>query len=167
LRSANGDDQTLRANVLVMLDDERSDTAVRAARFACETLDDEQCRERIVELASSSTKIKQREKMRELAETLELGDGIDRLQSYQLDFRQSESCEERRRAVARLRALGDPRSIALLKKAKGRKRNACLADDAGDAIRYLESVAERQAPEPADDAPDAQPAPEKSPEKSP
>lgn len=139
-RTSVGEDRFLRANTLLMLDDERADTAVRASRFLCETLEDAPCRARVVELASSSSSYEHRQRMREQAEILGLGDQIDRLQSYQLDLRQGESCDIRQATVAQLRALGNPAAVPALEKARNQKRNACLKDDTADAIRFLQSV---------------------------
>src|SRR5262249_61596846 len=46
------DDRAMRTNLMLMLDDERNETAARAARFLIQLLDDERARARLVELAS-------------------------------------------------------------------------------------------------------------------
>ncbi len=139
-RSLAGD-RTMRTNLMLMLDDERNETASGAARFLIQFLDDEGARARVVELASHARAPAHRGTMRDLAESLGLGDRVDLLTSYRLDLEQGATCAERQRAVAKLRALRDPAASAALRKAEARKANACLRDDATDAIRYLDSLA--------------------------
>src|SRR6185312_3055586 len=134
------DDRTMRTNLMLMLDDERNETASGAARFLIQFLDDEGARARVVELASSSRAPAHRASMRELAESLGLTDRVNLLTSYRLDLEQGATCGDRQQAVAKLRALRDPAALAALRKASAQKRNACLRDDAADAIRYLESL---------------------------
>jgi serine/threonine-protein kinase len=133
------DDRVMRTNLMLMLDDERNATA--AARFLIQFLDDEGAREKVVEIASRYKTLAHRDAMRDLAETLGLSSRVDRLASYSLDLEQGGSCADRQHAVARLRALADPAAIAALKSAQGKKPNACLRDDAADAVRYLETLA--------------------------
>ena len=81
---------------------------------------------------------------------LNLGDRVDWLSSYRFDLEQGELCAQRKPAVAKLRALGDPAAIPALTKAllrlgtvgkwKGKNVNACLVDDAKAAITYLEGL---------------------------
>ena len=134
------DDRTMRTNLMLMLDDERNETASGAARFLIQFLDDEGARARVVELASSSRSPAHRATMRDLAESLGLSARVDLSASYRLDLVDGATCPDRQRAVAKLRALRDPSALAALRKAETRKVNACLRDDAGDAIRYLDSI---------------------------
>jgi serine/threonine-protein kinase len=71
--------------------------------------------------------------------------------AYVEQLAKGESCEERKAAVAKLRALGDKRAIKPLKRARYRMRggfagigdsntNKCLKDDAEAAIAYLERL---------------------------
>jgi serine/threonine-protein kinase len=73
------------------------------------------------------------------------------IQEYSELLKSGKTCEERRDAVARLRALNDKRAIPALKKARFRMRggvlgigdsnsNGCLREDAEDAIAYLEAL---------------------------
>ena len=67
-----------------------------------------------------------------------------------LDLEQLESCEERKEAVAKLRAIGDPRAIPALERAikrrgtsgsmRGKPINSCLIEDATQAIGYLRGL---------------------------
>jgi serine/threonine-protein kinase len=134
------DDRTMRTNLMLMLDDERNETATGAARFLIQFLDDEGARARVVELASHARAPAHRATMRDLAESLGLSERVDLLASYRLDLVEGATCADRQRAVAKLRALRDPAASAALKKAQARKPNACLRDDAADAIRYLDSL---------------------------
>jgi tetratricopeptide (TPR) repeat protein len=140
-RSLAGD-RTMRTNLMLMLDDERNQTATGAARFLIQFLDDEGARAKVVELASRAQSPAHRAAMRELAASLGLSGRVDLAASYRLDLEQGATCPDRQRAVAQLRALRDPSSSPALRKAKERKLNACLRDDAADAIRYLESLGE-------------------------
>jgi hypothetical protein len=136
------DDHTMRTNLMLMLDDERNETATGAARFLIQLLDDEGARAKVIELASRHHSQAHRAAMRDLAESLGLSARVDLLTSYRLDLEQGATCPERQRAVAELRALRDPAATEALKKALTKKGNACLRDDAADAVRYLDSLAE-------------------------
>jgi hypothetical protein len=103
-------------------------------------LDDEGARARVVELASRHRSPAHRAAMRDLAESLGLSDRVDLVASFRLDLEQGATCPDRQRAVAKLRALRDPSASAALRRARARKNNGCLRDDAGDAIRYLDSL---------------------------
>ena len=76
---------------------------------------------------------------------------IDLVGAYALDLQNEPTCEARKAAVARLRALSDPKAIPALEQAKARKitnkgpqygkpANACLIKEATDAIGYLNGV---------------------------
>jgi len=93
----------MRTNLMLMLDDERGETATAAARFLIQVLGDEGARARVVELASHHRSLGHRAVMRDLAERLGLSDRIDRLASYRLDLEQGATCPDRQRAVAKLR----------------------------------------------------------------
>jgi serine/threonine-protein kinase len=143
VRSSNralADDRVLRTNLMLMLDDDRNETAAGAARFLVQLLDDEGARARIVDLASRHRSLARRAAMRTLAESLGLSGRVDLVTSYRLDLEEAVTCAERQRAVAELRALREPSATAALQKAMGRKINGCLRADAADAIRYLESI---------------------------
>jgi tetratricopeptide (TPR) repeat protein len=146
-RKLAADDRALRTNLMLMLDDERNETATGAARFLIQLLDDEGARARVVELAAHARTPAHRAAMRDLAESLGLSSRVDLLASYRLDLEQGATCPDRQRAVAELRALRDPAASAALRKATTRKVNLCLRDDAADAIRYLDSLGAEPATE--------------------
>jgi serine/threonine-protein kinase len=140
------DDRAMRTNLMLMLDDERNETATGAARFLIQLLDDNGARARVVELAARATTPAHRETMRQLAESLGLSPRVDLETSYRLDLEQGATCAERQQAVAELRALRDASATAALQKARTRKNNGCLREDAADAIRYLDSLSAAELP---------------------
>ncbi len=107
--------------------------------------------EELVRLASSDGNLHTRHRAMAVADEVGLGDQIDRLNAYELDLQQGNSCADRRDAVAKLRALGDKRAIPALRQAQRRTRtegllkrktnaNACLRTDAEEAVQYLKSL---------------------------
>ena len=101
--------------------------------------------------------IARRKAVRPVIEQRKLGDEVDWLVAYSLDLQDDKSCEGRRAAVSRLRALGDQRAVAALERAiaaiklpkpprpvRGRKPpRDCLTDlleDATAAIGYLRGL---------------------------
>ena len=94
--------------------------------------------------------IARRKAVRPVIEQLGLGGSVDWLKAYSLDLQQEPTCEGRREAVAKLRALGDVRAVEALERAmvrtskstayRGRKVNDCLAADASAAIGYLRGL---------------------------
>jgi serine/threonine-protein kinase len=94
--------------------------------------------------------IARRKAVRPVIEQLGLGGSVDWLKAYSLDLQQEPTCEGRREAVAKLRALGDVRAVEALERAmvrtskstayRGRKVNDCLATDASAAIGYLRGL---------------------------
>ncbi|MDH3624800.1 MAG: protein kinase [Myxococcales bacterium] len=113
--------------------------------------DDGDAEEELVRLASSDGNLHTRQRAMAVADEVGLGDQIDRLNAYELDLQQGNSCADRRDAVAKLRALGDKRAIPALRQAQRRTRtegllkrktnaNACLRTDAEEAVQYLKSL---------------------------
>jgi eukaryotic-like serine/threonine-protein kinase len=97
-------------------------------------------------LSAVHDEIARRKAVRPVIERRHLGDSVDWLKAYSLDLQQDTSCEARREAVSKLRALGDQRAVPALQRAKvktikpGRNINACLIDDATAAIGYLQGL---------------------------
>ncbi len=97
---------------------------------------------------ASGTDLARRRAAGALAERLGLADQVDWLAARLQDLVQGEVCIERKEAVAKLRALGDPRAIEPLQlaikrkgkngKTKGKPINSCLVEDAKAAIRDLQ-----------------------------
>ena len=76
-------------------------------------------------------------------------DAVDWVQAYALDLQQGATCELRRDAVVKLRALDDARAVQALELAsvrqgatgsRNKKMNACLIDAATEAIGYLRGL---------------------------
>jgi len=138
--------QVLETDLVLMMDDDSPEIATRAAALLIEKADNRRARQRLIELASTADKPQLRERAREQAQQLGLGGDVDYLASYLLDLVQGKRCRDRKEAVARLRALGNPAAIPALEKAIRRtsgtlfksRVNRCLADDAREAISYLE-----------------------------
>jgi tetratricopeptide (TPR) repeat protein len=94
-----------------------------------------------------------RKAVRPVIERQRLGDNVDWLRVYSLDLQQEPTCELRRAAVAKLRALGDARAVTALERAlvptsrtpsyRGRKLNECLAEDASAAIGFLRGLSRK------------------------
>jgi serine/threonine protein kinase/tetratricopeptide (TPR) repeat protein len=97
--------------------------------------------------------IARRKAVRPVIERHGLGGSVDWFKAYSLDLQQEPTCELRRDAVAKLRALGDARAVTVLEHAmvrtskstafRGRKINDCLADDASAAIGYLRGLSRK------------------------
>jgi serine/threonine protein kinase len=133
-------DTRLRTNLELMIDDKGSAASVDAAALMFEQLGDQEVADRILGWASEAQESQVRHRAVEVAEALGMGERIDWARSLSLDLLQEKSCEARRKVVARLRALSDPRAIPELRKAASRTRNRCLSQDANEAITYLESL---------------------------
>ena len=110
---------------------------------------------------AAAGEIVRRHAFRALVDKYQLAARVDWVQSYGYDLQQEATCALRKAAVVRLRALDDPRAIALLQQALARKGktgthqsvNACLSDDAQAAIGYLNTLPGKPAPAPAPTAP--------------
>ena len=147
-------DKLMRTNIELMLA-KKAPGIVDAALELLGTLSeagDWAAGDQLVDLASSSKIPRRRHTALRVADEVGLGDRVDRLGSYLLDLEQGESCDLRKDAVAKLRALGDKNAIPELRKARRRVRieggvikrkvntNACLRTAANEAIRYLQSL---------------------------
>jgi hypothetical protein len=131
----------MQTNLRLMTDSDGA-VYVEAARLLLEFTGDGEARKVLTELASSKNR-DQRRAAFALLERLGMDDGIDRTKAFTWELKQGETCELRKEAVAKLRALGDHRAIPHLRLAlakKMRKANRCMIQPAEDAIRYLESL---------------------------
>ncbi|HEY0990515.1 MAG TPA: protein kinase [Kofleriaceae bacterium] len=94
-----------------------------------------------------------RKALRPVIERRKLADQVDWLKAYSLDLEQEASCEARREAVSKLRALGDVRAVEALERAivrvgksgiyRGKRINGCLIEDAKAAIGYLRGLSQK------------------------
>lgn len=144
----------MRANVERMLSKEAApevaETAIDFLGTLVSAAQDEKAKTQLIDLASASKDLAKRQKALAVANEVGLGERVDLLASYTLDLQQGKTCDDRKVAVAELRALGDKRAIPALRKARsrprgglGRKRvntNACLRGAANEAVRHLQSI---------------------------
>ncbi|HLL22833.1 MAG TPA: protein kinase [Kofleriaceae bacterium] len=103
-----------------------------------------------IQLAAVSETRDRRSAVVPVVEAHELVDSIEWWVAYSYDLEQGATCEERKPAVPKLRALGDKRAIEALERAlerrgkhgatKNRPINSCLAEEAKAAIGYLKSL---------------------------
>jgi eukaryotic-like serine/threonine-protein kinase len=100
--------------------------------------------------ALQSPDIERRHAALRVMDLYKLGTPLHRIQAYTLDLQDEPTCERRAEAVAKLRAIGDPRAIIALERAiklrgksgsmRGKLLNACLIEDATQAIGYLRGL---------------------------
>ncbi len=143
-------DPTLRANLIVLLGDKDHEIVSRALTLLITRTKTEDRIERLVELARSDS-LDRRQTARQVADSTNLLAKLDLVSMYALDLDQETTCERRRDVVAKLRAVGDPKAIPVLERAKikigrvgnfrNKPMNACLVDDADAAIAYLATLA--------------------------
>jgi hypothetical protein len=146
-------DDKLRAALRTMAGSTQ-DTAVVARAFDLWVgrTDDPEARKLLL-ISAVHDDLARRKAVRPVIERHGLGGSVDWLKAYSLDLQQEPTCEARREAVAKLRALGDVRAVGALERAmvktskstafRGRKINDCLADDASAAIGYLRELSRK------------------------
>ena len=147
--STRSDSEALR-NLTALLGGKDANLAIDIAEFLHTTMKSATGAEKLGQLATSSSDRKIRQRARSRAITLGITKEVDFVSSYALDLQHGPSCQDRREAVAKLRALADKRAIPLLHKAqkqvgrsgrwRGQPINGCLVEEADAAIRYLESL---------------------------
>jgi hypothetical protein len=87
-----------------------------------------------------SYSFERRHMARALVDKYKLGDTVDWLTAYTFDLEQEPSCERRKEAVEKLRALANPKALHVLELAVRKsmsKKNACLLVDARAGIAAL------------------------------
>jgi serine/threonine protein kinase len=145
-------DGTLRANLNAISNDTDMAAAMAAYELLITMTNDAEARARLIRDASGED-AERRRAAGALAERLGIGSEVDWYTAYILDLDQSDGCPKRREAVAKLRALGDPRAIPALEAAivrkgktgkwKGKPINKCLQDAARAAITFLAGVGDK------------------------
>ncbi|MBP9088738.1 MAG: serine/threonine protein kinase [Kofleriaceae bacterium] len=172
-------DPMLRANLMALSDDKSAEVAGPALDMLVGRTKVEDAHARLIAAAASDS-LERRRAARIVAEHYALVDKLDLFTMYSLDLEQESSCEKRKEVVANLRAMGDPRAIAPLDRAKnrlgktgqwrGKPINQCLLEDAAAAIAYLSSLpgapAPEQVPSPTQVPPPTDKPPTKRPSKS-
>ncbi len=149
LDGERGKDDRVRASLQAIADDTDLVAAAAALEVLVVKLDVAAARAQVVREASGP-EVARRKAMATLAEKLGLGQQVDWFASALLDLEEGEVCAQRKPAVARLRALGDPRAIPALEGAlerkgkvgkwKGKNVNECLVDDVKAALTYLRGL---------------------------
>ncbi|MCG8417742.1 MAG: serine/threonine protein kinase [Proteobacteria bacterium] len=144
-------DDKLRKNLEAMLDDRRGQAAVAAFGLWAEYYRDIGADNKLIALAANHKNNDVRRRVVQEVRRRGLDDQVDWIASYALDLQHGANCEERRKAIPRLRATDDKRAISVLKKAVKRKErrgkskryrlvNRCLREDAKEAVQYLSSL---------------------------
>jgi hypothetical protein len=132
--------------VRAMADDRDPDIAMHAFDLWVGHTDDPDAKPALL-AAAASGKADRRRAAWPVVDRYKLGTPDLRLNALSLDLQQEATCEARKRVVASLRALGDPRAAAALERATTRsmrRQNACLFDDATAAIRALRAAEKKQ-----------------------
>ncbi len=169
LKSELESDPMLRANLKALTDDKDAEVAGPALDLLVGRTKADDAQARLIAAAASDT-LERRRAARIVAEHYSLIDKLDLFTMYTLDLDQESSCEKRKEVVGKLRAMGDPRAIPALDRAKtrlgktgqwrGKPVNQCLFEDADAAITYLSSLPGAQPLPPP--APVPEPPPKKS-----
>lgn len=170
LKSELESDPMLRANLKSLTDDKDAEVAGPALDLLVGRTKADDAQARLIAAAASDT-LERRRAARIVAEHYSLIDKLDLFTMYTLDLDQESSCEKRKEVVGKLRAMGDPRAIPALDRAKtrlgktgqwrGKPVNQCLFDDADAAITYLSSLPGAQPLPPTAPAPSPVDAPTK------
>ena len=139
----------LRANLRAMAGSKDPDVVQNAFDIWVGRTDDKAADELLFK-ALTSPDIARRHAALRVMDLHKLGDPLNRIQAYTLDLQEEPTCERRAEAVAKLRAIGDPRAIPALERAVRRKGttgsmrnkpiNGCLIEDATQAIGYLRGL---------------------------
>ena len=132
--------ETLRTSLRTLSGDRNNEVAIGALDlWFGSTADTTNARDAIVK-AAVSLSLERRHMARALIEKYKLGDSVDWLTVFTYDLEQEPSCERRKDAVEKLRALGNPKAIRVLELAVAKrnlKKNACLLVDARAGITEL------------------------------
>jgi tetratricopeptide (TPR) repeat protein len=143
-------DKKLRASLRSMAADKDPETVAKVFDLWVGHTKDPDARPAIANAAVSQS-WDRRHAVAPVIEKYGLGDKDQWLKAYTLDLEEGETCEKRKEAVAKLRALSDPRAIEPLERAvakkiksggpmRGKPYSACLIDDANAAIGYLRGL---------------------------
>jgi tetratricopeptide (TPR) repeat protein len=142
-------DKDLRANLRAMAGSKDPDVVQNALDVWVGHTKDKAAQDLLFK-ALTSPDIERRHAALRVMDAHKLGDALNRIQAYTLDLQEEETCERRAEAVAKLRAIGDPRAIPALERAvrlrgksgamRGKLLNGCLIEDATQAIGYLRGL---------------------------
>ena len=139
----------LRANLRAMAADKNLSVVASAFELWAGKTKDPEAKELLLKAAISQDQSR-RMAVRPVIDVTNLVDEVDWLVAYSFDVVQGQTCEMRKEAVAKLRALKDIRAVEPLERAmvkkilKGKDRgkpfSPCLLDDAKAAIGFLRSL---------------------------
>jgi serine/threonine protein kinase/tetratricopeptide (TPR) repeat protein len=142
-------DKKLRASLRAMAADKDPETVAKVFELWAGHTKDPDAKTAIANAAISDS-YDRRHAVAPVIEKYGLGDKVKWLTAYTLDLEQGDTCEKRKEAVAKLRALSDPEAIAPLEREiakkiksgplRGKPVSACLIDDAHAAIGYLRGL---------------------------
>jgi len=142
-------DKKLRASLRAMAADKDPDAVSKVFDLWVGHTKDPDAKPAILNAAVSQS-YERRHAVAPVIDKYGLGDRDQLLKAYTLDLEEGDTCEKRKDAVAKLRALSDPRAIEPLERAvakkiksgsmRGKPVSACLIDDANAAIGYLRGL---------------------------
>jgi serine/threonine-protein kinase len=130
-----GKDDRLRSNLIKVVESRDTAAAILALDLLARRIDPP-AKDVVLEQAKNNKLADVRHRAFTLAEREGFGDQLDRVESASLDLVQANTCEERRIAIAKLRATNDKRALPALKRARAQR---CVEADAAQAIGYLEA----------------------------
>jgi len=136
-------DVDMRGNLRTLAGDKDLEVVRDAFDLWVQTSDPEA--RNLIKIAAVHDDPERRHAVEPIIDRHKLRDGVEWWRAYALDLQQLEPCAKRKEAVAKLRALGDPRAkepleVAIERRSKWNpklKVNACLIDDAKAAIAKL------------------------------
>ncbi len=136
----------LRANLRAMAADKDLIVVAEAFRIWVGKTKDPEAKELLLKAAISDN-LPRRHGVRKVIEEVSLENEVDWLVAYSFDLEQEPSCELRKEAVSKLRALKDGRAVqplerAMVRRIKGSRKpfSPCLLDDAKAAIGFLRGL---------------------------
>ncbi|MEO8698436.1 MAG: serine/threonine-protein kinase [Kofleriaceae bacterium] len=140
-------DRELRTNLRTAAADKRDAAIVATAFDLWIRTGDPQARPALL-AAAVADDIGRRHAVTPVIERHKLGASVEWWRAYTLDLQQEDTCPKRKEAVAKLRALADPRAVDALKQAIDRRAltnqkfrvNTCLVDDARAAIGAINGL---------------------------
>ena len=136
-------DTSLRANLTSIAKDHDAQLAMQALQILITLTHDDQDATTMLLAATVDAAPERRAVAMPLVHQLKLDARVDWLRVWTLELHGGSTCDARRAAVAKLRALGDGNAIDELQKAVARRDahgnavNACLLEDAQAAMVYL------------------------------
>lgn len=128
-------DTVLRANAKKILDTKDTVAAVVAIELLASRVTPP-AHDVVIEYASTGKTTEVRRRAFAIAEREGFANKVDHVESWSLDLRAANTCEDRRAIIAKLASTGDRRALPALKRAKLYK---CAEKDAREAIAAIEA----------------------------